>query len=81
MSGEKRREKSGTPCCGVMRYDIFQDSKPFMLMVQIEYLVVQIDDADKKARLSLCQQEVLKALAKDEDLSKNGGTVPELEDE
>ena len=52
-----------------------------MLMVQIEYLVVQIDDADKKARLSLCQQEVLKALAKDEDLSKNGGTVPEMEDE
>ena len=50
-----------------------------MLIVQIEYLVIQIDDADKKARLSLCQQDVLKALAKDDDL--HGGTVPELEDQ
>ena len=46
---------------------------------QIEYLVIQLDDADKKARLSLCQSDVLKALAKDEELAKNGGTVPELE--
>ena len=49
-------------------------------MVQIEYLVVQIDDQSEKVRLSLCQQDVLQALAKDEELSKNGVTVPGLED-
>jgi glutamate--cysteine ligase catalytic subunit len=46
---------------------------------QIEYLVVQLDDKDKKARLSLCQAEVLKALAHDEDIAKKGGAVPEIQ--
>jgi glutamate--cysteine ligase catalytic subunit len=47
--------------------------------VQIEYLVVTFDDNNQKVRLSLCQAEVLKALAKDEELSKNGGCVPDLQ--
>jgi glutamate--cysteine ligase catalytic subunit len=46
---------------------------------QIEYLVVQLDDKDKKARLSLCQAEVLKALAHDEDMAKKGGAVPDIQ--
>ena len=46
--------------------------------VQIEYLVVTFDDNNQKVRLSLCQAEVLKALAKDEELSKNSGCVPDL---
>jgi glutamate--cysteine ligase catalytic subunit len=37
---------------------------------QIEYLVVSLDDEQKKARLSLCQAEVLKSLASDEALAK-----------
>ena len=47
--------------------------------VQIEYLVVTFDDNNQKVRLSLCQAEVLKALAKDEELSKNGGCIPDLQ--
>ena len=47
--------------------------------VQIEYLVVTFDDNNQKVRLSLCQAEVLKALAKDEELSKNSGCVPDLQ--
>jgi glutamate--cysteine ligase catalytic subunit len=47
--------------------------------VQIEYLVVTFDDNNQKVRLSLCQAEVLKALDKDEELSKNGGCVPDLQ--
>jgi glutamate--cysteine ligase catalytic subunit len=39
-------------------------------MAQIEYLVVAVDEEQKKARLSLCQADVLAALAKDEALSK-----------
>jgi hypothetical protein len=46
--------------------------------VQIEYLIT-FDDNNQKVRLSLCQAEVLKALAKDEELSKNGGCVPDLQ--
>jgi glutamate--cysteine ligase catalytic subunit len=45
---------------------------------QVEYLVVAFDDTNHRVRLSLCQAEVLKALAKDEELSKNGGCVPDL---
>jgi glutamate--cysteine ligase catalytic subunit len=55
----------------------FQDRHAYSY--EVEYLVVQIDDAQKKARLSLCQADVLKALAKDEELSKHGGTVPDLQ--
>lgn len=46
---------------------------------QIEYLVVAFDDPHEKVRLSLCQAEVLEALAKDEELSKRGGCVPDLQ--
>jgi glutamate--cysteine ligase catalytic subunit len=49
------------------------------LCLQIEYLVVAFDDDHSKVRLSLCQAEVLKALAKDEELSKHGSCVPDLQ--
>jgi glutamate--cysteine ligase catalytic subunit len=51
----------------------------YFLTMQIEYLVVAFDDDQRKVRLSLCQAEILKALAKDEELSKSGGCVPELQ--
>lgn len=38
----------------------------------MEYLVVALDDAAKKARLSLAQAEILKSLARDEALWKEG---------
>ena len=46
---------------------------------QIEYLVVAFDDLHHKARLSLCQADVLEALGKDEELNKSGGCVPDLQ--
>jgi glutamate--cysteine ligase catalytic subunit len=46
---------------------------------QIEYLVVTFDDLHDKARLSLCQADVLEALAKDEELNKSGGCVLDLQ--
>ncbi|KAJ5790119.1 uncharacterized protein N7518_007130 [Penicillium psychrosexuale] len=39
---------------------------------EIEYLVVALDDAAKKARLSLAQAEILISLARDEELWKSG---------
>jgi len=36
--------------------------------------VVALDDAAKKARLSLAQAEILKSLARDEALWKSGGS-------
>ncbi|KAK4947575.1 glutamate--cysteine ligase [Elasticomyces elasticus] len=47
---------------------------------EIEYLVVAIDDQQKKVRLSLCQADVLKKLANDHDLAKQGTLVPDLQD-
>lgn len=46
--------------------------------VQIEYLVVAFDDKDKTVKLSLRQAEILEQLAKDEELLKQGGGVPDL---
>ncbi|KAK5366392.1 glutamate--cysteine ligase [Exophiala xenobiotica] len=46
---------------------------------EIEYLVVAIDEENKKVRLSLCQADVLKALAKDQELAKQDTMVPELQ--
>ncbi|ETI20081.1 glutamate-cysteine ligase [Cladophialophora carrionii CBS 160.54] len=46
---------------------------------EIEYLVVAIDGEQKKVRLSLCQADVLKALAKDEALAGRDVTVPDLQ--
>ncbi|KAJ5950188.1 Glutamate-cysteine ligase catalytic subunit [Penicillium vulpinum] len=39
---------------------------------EVEYLVVALDDAAKKSRLSLAQAEILKSLARDEELWKSG---------
>ena len=47
--------------------------------LQIEYLVVAFDEQHQKVRLSLCQAEVLKALARDEELAKKGPVVPDLQ--
>ncbi|CAG7917702.1 unnamed protein product [Penicillium olsonii] len=39
---------------------------------EVEYLVVALDDAAKKSRLSLAQADILKSLARDEALWKSG---------
>ncbi|KAL9617476.1 MAG: hypothetical protein Q9160_007739 [Pyrenula sp. 1 TL-2023] len=46
---------------------------------EIEYLVVAMDDDEKRARLSLRQADILEALAKDEELAKQGSCVPDLQ--
>lgn len=46
---------------------------------EIEYLVVAVDDDEKRARLSLRQADILEALAKDEELAKQGNCVPDLQ--
>ena len=46
---------------------------------EIEYLVVAFEDDKRKVRLSLRQADILKALAEDEFLSKQGGCVPDLQ--
>ncbi len=43
---------------------------------QIEYLVVAMEATERKVKLSLRQAEILEALAKDEELCKQGGCVP-----
>lgn len=48
-------------------------------MLQIEYIVVAIDDNQKKVRLSLCQADVLKALADNHELAKEDTLVPDLQ--
>ncbi|OQV01650.1 hypothetical protein CLAIMM_06968 isoform 3 [Cladophialophora immunda] len=47
---------------------------------EVEYLVVAIDEEHQKVRLSLCQADVLKSLARDEALSKKDAVVPDLQD-
>jgi glutamate--cysteine ligase catalytic subunit len=47
--------------------------------LQIEYLVVAYDDDNKRVYLSLRQADILAALAKDEELQKKGGCVPDLQ--
>ncbi|KIX92335.1 uncharacterized protein Z520_11943 [Fonsecaea multimorphosa CBS 102226] len=47
---------------------------------EVEYLVVAIDEEHQKVRLSLCQADVLKSLARDEALSKKDVVVPDLQD-
>ncbi|KAL4796210.1 glutamate-cysteine ligase-domain-containing protein [Aspergillus venezuelensis] len=42
---------------------------------EVEYLVVALDDAAKKARLSLAQADILKSLARDEALWKEGSVT------
>ncbi|EXJ83211.1 glutamate-cysteine ligase [Capronia coronata CBS 617.96] len=48
---------------------------------EIEYLVVSIDEGQKKVRLSLCQADVLKALARDTELAKTDSMVPDLQED
>ncbi|KAI8629943.1 glutamate-cysteine ligase [Xylariaceae sp. FL1651] len=47
---------------------------------EVEYLVVKYSEDDPKVLLSLRQADILKALASDEELSANGGGVPDLQD-
>jgi DNA-binding MarR family transcriptional regulator len=54
-------------------------SVAYRFIRKVEYLVVALDDAEHKARLSLRQADILAALAKDEELSKKGGCVPDLQ--
>lgn len=49
-------------------------------MVQVEYLVVNYLKEDPDVTLSLRQADILQALAQDEELSKGGGCVPDLQD-
>ncbi|KAL9078963.1 MAG: hypothetical protein Q9159_007748, partial [Coniocarpon cinnabarinum] len=48
---------------------------------EIEYLVCCFDDSSKRVRLSLCQSDILEALASDEKLKQGGGAAPKLNDE
>ena len=47
--------------------------------LQIEYLVVVFDKKRGKVQLSLRQADILDALAKDEELCKQGRCVPDLQ--
>ena len=49
-------------------------------MAQIEYLVVAYEDQLRKVKLSLRQADILDALAKDAELCKQGGCVPDLQE-
>ncbi|EXJ77117.1 glutamate-cysteine ligase [Capronia epimyces CBS 606.96] len=48
---------------------------------EIEYLVVAVDEEQKKVRLSLCQAEVLNELARDTELAKEDTVVPDLQED
>ena len=48
--------------------------------IQIEYLVVTLDNEQRKVQLSLRQADILEALACDEELRKQGGCVPDLQE-
>ena len=52
----------------------------YLPLTQVEYLVVCVDDKASKVRVSLRQADILEALAKDEELQKKGGCVPDLQD-
>ena len=58
------------------RAHIFPEARANSL--QIEYLVVSFDEEERKVKLSLRQAEILEQLAKDEELLKQGGGVPDL---
>ncbi|EEQ33792.1 glutamate-cysteine ligase [Microsporum canis CBS 113480] len=64
--GRKRGERSGTPSSGATRTKY----SSLNYYYKVEYLVVAVDDKEEKVRLSLCQAEILKALAQDAELSK-----------
>lgn len=74
--GRKRGERNGTPSSGATRYvDVYKYTlrtkySSLNYYYKVEYLVVAVDDKEEKVRLSLCQAEILKALAQDAELSK-----------
>jgi hypothetical protein len=47
---------------------------------EVEYLVVSYVEDDPNVKLSLRQADILHALAQDEELSKEGGCVPDLQE-
>jgi hypothetical protein len=47
---------------------------------QVEYLVVNYSKSEPNVTLSLRQADILHALAHDEELSKAGGCVPDLQE-
>ncbi|KAF2759014.1 glutamate-cysteine ligase [Pseudovirgaria hyperparasitica] len=46
---------------------------------EVEYLVVCFDEENRRVRLSLRQADILQALAEDEKLLKQGGSVPDVQ--
>lgn len=78
--GGRPRERNGTRCYGGTKYaglhqNLGRDDAD---EAQIEYLVVAFDDKQRSVKLSLRQAEILEQLAKDEELLKQGGGVPDL---
>ncbi|KAM3082559.1 glutamate--cysteine ligase [Clarireedia jacksonii] len=47
---------------------------------EIEYLVINYKDDEEKVTLSLRQADILTALAQDEELRRDGGCVPDLQE-
>ncbi|RDW62582.1 putative glutamate-cysteine ligase protein [Coleophoma crateriformis] len=47
---------------------------------EVEYLVVTYSESEPIVKLSLRQADILTALAEDQELAKNGGCVPALQD-
>ena len=68
-------------CDGVTRWVLITEDAQVASSrdLQIEYLVVAFDGLHRKVKLSLRQADILKALAEDEALSKQGGCVPDLQ--
>ncbi|KAG0153549.1 hypothetical protein PDIDSM_2203 [Penicillium digitatum] len=63
------KTKAGQVPSGVLRYAAYARGKERDALLwgdEVEYLVVALDDAAKKSRLSLAQAEILKSLARDE---------------
>ena len=57
--------------------EAFKDALPAN-NYQIEYIVVAFDDKHREVKLSLRQADILEALGRDEELVKQGGGVPEV---
>lgn len=49
-------------------------------MGKVEYIVVNYDENDPKVTLSLRQADILHSLAHDDELTSQGGCVPDLQD-
>lgn len=71
-------------CFGAMRL-VLSPALDAILVIsltlnQVEYLVVKYSENEPRVVLSLRQAEILKALAADAELAKEGGCVPVLQD-